>query len=77
MALNFIFDIPSLTYGLNIIFSRWPPLKSTIFAYFRKTSEKVSLIFLDNTIYSYMFETILILEIDLLSAIIKSCSMNA
>ena len=33
--------------------------------------------FFDYTIYSYMFEQLLILEIHLLSILIKSCSMAA
>ena len=76
MTLNFISDITTLSDGLNIIYSRWPPLKSTMFAYFRESSEKVSLFFFYNTIYIHMFES-LILEKDLLLAIIKSSSMTA
>ena len=40
-TLNFISYIDNLTSGLNIVYSRWPPLKSMIFANFRHSPEKV------------------------------------
>ena len=57
-TLNFISDIKNLIYGLNIKYSRWPPLWSTFLHIFVRKSFND---FFDNTIFSYMFVSLLIL----------------